>query len=90
MCEEMSSLLGAMEREFAPRLHVMYIDALKDDDPRKKYGVNSLPAQVLLDATGVFLEKHEGVMTRGEILQQFGRHGIELLPATQGSRDDRR
>lgn len=90
MCVEMSGVLEGLKREFGGRLDVRYIDALKYDDARKKYGITALPAQVLLDAGGNKIDKNEGVMTREEVLQRFREHGIELTPTTQKSRDERR
>ena len=77
-CKKMAPILDGLRKEYAGRLDVEFIDVGKDPDAARKYGIRLIPTQVFLDASGKELARHEGFMSREDILAQWKKLGVEL------------
>jgi thioredoxin 1 len=77
-CKLMAPILADMRKEYAGRLRVDFIDVWKYPNEGKKYGVHLIPTQILYDAAGKELERHEGFISREDILAKFSAHSISL------------
>jgi thioredoxin 1 len=77
-CKMMTPILDQMEKEFAGQLEVEFIDVWKDESAGKKYGIRMIPTQILFDADGKELFRHEGFFAREDILKKWSEFGIEL------------
>jgi thioredoxin 1 len=81
-CKLMAPILETMGKEYARRLRVDFIDVWENPKAGEKYGVHSIPTQILYDAAGKELERHEGFISQEDILAKFAAHGITLATAT--------
>lgn len=77
-CKKMAPILTGLKRECAGRLDVEFIDVGKDPDAARTYGIRLIPTQIFLDASGRELARHEGFMSREEILAQWKKLGVDL------------
>jgi thioredoxin 1 len=81
-CKLMAPILEDMRKEYTGRLRVDFIDVWKNPDEGKKYGVHLIPTQILYDASGKELERHEGFISKEDILAKFSTHGVSLATPT--------
>lgn len=78
-CKKMAPIIEALREEYRGRVDVVFIDARKDPDAGKPYGLRLIPTQVFLDAEGNEVFRHEGFFSREAIEQVFAEHfGIEV------------
>ena len=77
-CKKMAPILAELKREYAGRLDVEFIDVGENPDAARKYGIRLIPTQLFLDASGKELFRHEGFMSRDDILAQWRKLGVDL------------
>lgn len=85
-CKRMAPILDELKADYAGRLEVEFIDvSIKDNVPlAKQYGIGRIPTQVFLDAAGKELWRHEGFLSKEEILAKWKELGFDFAasPAT--------
>ena len=74
----MAPILEALKKDFAGKLEVTFIDVWQNPKEAKKYGIELIPTQIFYGADGRELERHQGFMSREEILAQWKAVGVEL------------
>ena len=77
-CKKMAPILEELKKEYAGRMEVEFIDAWKNPDAGKAYGVEMIPTQIFYDASGKELERHTGFFGREDILAKWKELGVEL------------
>ena len=77
-CKNMTPVLDGLQKDYAGRLAVETIDLTKDPDAAEMYRVRLIPLQVFLAADGRELWRHEGFMSREDILAKWKELGIDL------------
>jgi len=81
-CKLMAPILKELKKEYAGRLEVEFIDVWKDPDQAKRYGIKLIPTQIFFDASGKELFRHEGFISKEDILGKWKELGIELGKGT--------
>jgi len=79
-CKMMAPILETLEKDYAGRLHVEFIDVWKNPDAGKTYGVRAIPTQIFYDASGKEVFRHEGFMAKDDILAKWKELGVDLSP----------
>ena len=77
-CKMMAPILDELRETYSGRLDVVFIDVWKDRDAAREYGVSVIPTQVFLDADGKELFRHQGFMSREDILAKWAELGYEF------------
>ena len=77
-CKAMAPILEEMKREYAGVLDVVVIDVSKDTAAAGKYGIRLIPTQVFYDASGEEIDRHEGFISKTDILATFRKHGVAI------------
>lgn len=77
-CKKMAPILEELREEFKGVLQVEFIDVWKDPASGRRYGIRVIPTQIFYDAAGEEIFRHEGFMGKQDILETFGRFGIDL------------
>jgi thioredoxin 1 len=77
-CKAMAPILDRLRIDYAGRLRVTFVDAWKVPEEARPYGVRMIPTQIFYGADGRELARHEGFMSREDILAQWKALGIEL------------
>ena len=77
-CKMMAPILEELKTEYAGKLDVDFIDVWKDEAAGKKYGISLIPTQILFDASGKELFRHEGFFAKADILAKWKELGVEL------------
>jgi thioredoxin 1 len=57
---------------------VVFIDVWENPPDAEPYSINLIPTQVFFDAKGRELWRHEGFLTKADILAKWRELGLEL------------
>lgn len=74
----MVPVLDELRNEHKGRLKVEFIDVSKDRDAAKRYRIKTIPTQVFFDQNGKEFHRHEGFMSKDDIIKVFEEHKIHL------------
>jgi thioredoxin 1 len=77
-CKMMAPILEELRETYAGQLDVGFIDVWKDPAPGKEYGIRVIPTQIFLDEHGAELFRHQGFMSREDILGKWLELGYEF------------
>ncbi len=79
-CKMMKPVMEELEKEYGSNLRVDFIDVWADPESGKRYGIESIPTQILYDAKGNEITRHVGFWPKEEIVEAFKANGVELKP----------
>lgn len=77
-CKMMKPILEELDKEYAGRLKVEFIDVWQDRAAGEKHGIDTIPTQIFFDANGKEFFRHTGFYSKDEILAAFRDNGISL------------
>jgi thioredoxin 1 len=77
-CKAMVPVLDGLRADYAGRLDVEFIDLWKNHEAGETWRVAIMPTQIFLGADGRELARHEGFLSREDILAQWKRLGVAL------------
>jgi thioredoxin 1 len=83
----MKPILDELAREYAGRLEVVFIDIWERRDEGKRFGIRMIPTQIFFSAEGAELARHEGFMSKKDILATWAKLGVKLAPPDPGEKD---
>ncbi len=75
-CKMMAPILDSLKKEYDGKFQVDVFDVWKDPQIGTKYGVRVIPTQIFYDASGKELFRHEGFMSKEDILAKWKQLGI--------------
>ena len=83
-CKMMAPILEDLKTTYAGQLQVDFIDVWEQPEAGEAYGIRMIPTQILYDAQGKELFRHEGFFPKEDILAKWKELGVDLLTeATQ-------
>ncbi len=77
-CKAMAPILDEMKATFAGQLDVRFIDVWENESASGKYGIRIIPTQIFHDTNGQELFRHEGFISREDILAKWKELGYEF------------
>jgi thioredoxin 1 len=77
-CKAMAPILVELRAEYAGRLQVDFIDVWKDPRAGDPYNIYTIPTQIFFDANGKELTRHEGFISKADILATWKRFGYDF------------
>ncbi len=77
-CKAMAPILEELGRDFAGRLEVVFLDVWQDPEAGRTHGIEMIPTQIFLDGEGKELFRHQGFLSREDILGHWKRLGYNL------------
>ena len=77
-CKLMAPILEELKKEYAGRLQVDFLDLSINPDYAAEYKVRVIPTQIFYDASGREFFRHEGFLSKEDILAKFKELGMEL------------
>jgi thioredoxin 1 len=77
-CKAMAPILDQLRADYVGRLEVTFIDVWKNPAEADPYRIHMIPTQIFFAADGRELARHEGFMSREEILARWKSLGVEL------------
>jgi thioredoxin 1 len=84
-CKMMAPILEELKKEYAGRLNVEFYDVVQNPDVGKKYGIKLMPTQIFYDATGKERFRHEGFISKDDILAKWKELGVDLSGSSSAS-----
>jgi thioredoxin 1 len=75
-CKLMAPILEKLEKEYAGRAAVVFLDVWKDKAPVKRFGIRAIPTQIFFDKNGKETYRHEGFLSEEEIVRRFKEMGV--------------
>lgn len=84
-CKKMAPILAELTSELAGRLTVEFIDVWENPDAGKQYQIRLIPTQIFYDATGQERFRHEGFISKEDILSKWKELGVDLGGPTLAS-----
>ncbi len=76
-CKLMAPILEKLEKEYAGRAAVVFLDVWKDKAPVKRFGIRAIPTQIFFDQNGKEVYRHEGFLSEEEIVGRFKDMGVK-------------
>lgn len=80
-CKAMAPILVSLREEYAGRMRVEFIDVWKNPRAADPYHIYAIPTQIFFDPSGRELHRHEGFISRQDILSTWERLGYEFSAA---------
>jgi len=80
-CKLMAPILEDLKSTYAAGLRVDFIDVWEDKAAAQAHGINAIPTQIFFAPDGTELFRHEGFLSKEDILAQWKTLGYELKPA---------
>ena len=80
-CKLMAPILDELRREYAGRMDVVFVDVWKNPGAGRPYGVYAIPTQIFYDASGRELARHQGFISKADILETWRTLGFEFEAA---------
>ena len=77
-CKAMAPILEGLKAEYAGRMEVHFIDVWKDGAAADAYRIRIIPTQIFFGADGTELARHEGFMSKDEILARWKAVGVSF------------
>lgn len=76
-CKMMKPVLEELKGEYKGKTHVLVIDIYKNRRIAAEYGIRVIPTQIFFDEKGVEFWRHEGFLSKEEIVKKLEGIGIE-------------
>jgi thiol-disulfide isomerase/thioredoxin len=77
-CKKMAPILDELKKDYAGKFDVEFIDVGERENAAKakQYGVNLIPTQIFFDKDGKELWRHEGFLSKADILAKWKELGF--------------
>jgi len=82
-CKAMKPILDDLTANYAETFKTEFIDVWENEAAGKAYGVKMIPTQIFFGADGKELFRHEGFMSKEDILGKWKEFGV--VPAAAGA-----
>ncbi|MBN1826648.1 MAG: thioredoxin family protein [Candidatus Eisenbacteria bacterium] len=76
-CQKMAPILEELRGVYAGRAEVRFIDVRIDPEEGRRHGVRVIPTQIFFDREGNEVWRHEGFLSKEEIVARFAEMGVE-------------
>lgn len=76
-CKMMAPILEDLKETYADTFETVFIDVWENSAEAEKYGIQSIPTQIFFDASGKELFRHEGYISKEDILAKWRDFGVE-------------
>jgi len=77
-CKMMAPILEELKKEYVGSLRVDVLDIEKNPQFAEEYKVQIIPTQIFFDASGAERFRHEGFMSKEDILAKWKEFGVDL------------
>lgn len=75
-CKMMVPVMEALRKEYPGKLKVDFIDVFENRAAAEKYQIQSIPTQILFDASGKEVFRHIGFWPKEEIVAKLKELGL--------------
>lgn len=75
-CKMMAPILEDLMENYADQFQTIFIDVWEHPEQAEKYGIETIPTQIFFDAEGNEQFRHEGFMSKEDILGNWAKLGV--------------
>jgi thioredoxin 1 len=76
-CKMMAPILEKIEKRYAGRAAIIFIDVWENRAQAGRFGVRAIPTQIFYDANGREVSRHLGFMSEDDIVKTLSQLGIK-------------
>ncbi|OPY87519.1 MAG: Thioredoxin [Syntrophaceae bacterium PtaU1.Bin231] len=76
-CKMMAPILEKLEKAYAGRAAVIFLDVWEDPKPAHRFNVLGIPTQIFFDRDGKEVDRHTGFLGEEDIVRRFKDMGVE-------------
>ena len=77
-CKMMAPILEELQKEYAGKMDVVFIDVWKNREEATRYGVQLIPTQIFYSPDGKELHRHQGFIGKEDILATWSQLGYDF------------
>jgi len=74
----MNEVLDELSAEHGNQINIRFVDVWENEEAGKEYSIRMIPTQVFIDSEGNELFRHEGFISKEDILKKWAELGVEL------------
>ncbi|MGB4215962.1 MAG: thioredoxin family protein, partial [Thermacetogeniaceae bacterium] len=75
-CQIMIPILEELQEEYKGQINIEIIDAYEHPEEAEKYSIISFPTLILLDSDGDQIGRHDGYISKENLLKALKKEGI--------------
>lgn len=75
-CDMMTPVLANLKRDFAGKLIVDFVHVRENPILAQRYGVQSIPVQIIFDKAGTEVWRHTGFIPQAQLEAELAKHGV--------------
>lgn len=76
-CKMMAPILVKLEKSYAEKAAIVFIDVWKDRSQAKRFKIRAIPTQIFFDKAGKEIYRHVGFMSEKAIIRQLKKMGVD-------------
>ncbi len=76
-CKMMAPIIESLEKEYKGRAAIVFIDVWENREQGQRFGIRSIPTQIFYDKGGKEVYRHEGFLSRDEIVAKLEELGVK-------------
>jgi thioredoxin 1 len=75
-CKMMAPILAKLEKEYAGRAAIVFLDVWEDPKPAQRFGIRGIPTQIFFNKEGKEVYRHLGFFSEEEIVRKLKDMGV--------------
>lgn len=87
-CKMMAPILESLEKEYAGKAAIIFIDVWENQGQGQKFGVRTIPTQIFYDKSGKEVWRHEGFLSKDAIVAQLAELGVKGKDSVEPNNSD--
>lgn len=76
-CKMMAPILAKLEKEYAGRAAIVFLDVWEDPKPARRFAITGIPTQIFFDKEGKEVFRHLGFLSEEEIVRRLKEMGVK-------------
>ncbi len=76
-CKMMAPILEKLEKEYAGRAAIVFLDVWEDPKPAHRFAIRGIPTQIFFDKDGKEVFRHLGFLSEEEIVRRLKEMGVK-------------
>lgn len=76
-CKMMAPILAKLEKEYAGRAAIVFLDVWEDPKPAHRFGIQGIPTQIFFDREGKEVFRHMGFLSEEDIVRKLKEMGVK-------------
>ena len=76
-CKMMAPILVKLEKEYAGRAAIVFLDVWEDPKPAHRFAISGIPTQIFFDKEGKEVFRHLGFLSEEEIVRRLKEMGVK-------------